>query len=116
MSPFCPQWTFRNAPLAELAAYHQSPFDGLNTAKSPLPSPSKSPTSGRSPAAPNTTGVACCCGFELAMRYHVLLEGRYRTKSARPSPSKSDGLGMSPANPYVFRIKPPLTLLRNHHC
>src|SRR5215218_10080574 len=113
MSPFCPQCVCLNAPPAELAAYHQSPLDGLKIARSPFPSPSKSPTRGWSPAEPNT--VLDPCRVRLLNRYQVLLPGLNRTRSALPSPSKSDGRGISFIPPNWFNTMPPVRLLRYHH-
>ena len=52
MSPFTPHWRKATAPVLELTMY-QIPVDGLKTATSFFPSPSKSPGTGTSPLAPH---------------------------------------------------------------
>src|SRR6478752_3948789 len=82
--------------MAELYLRYQVAVTGRQTAKSALPSPSKSPETGTSPVAPH-----CCCRSgmaELYLRYQVAVTGRQTAKSALPSPSKSPAIGASDAD------------------
>src|SRR4029077_20663807 len=82
--------------LPELYLRYQVAVMGRQTAKSALPSPSKSPETGTSPVAPH-----CCCRSgmaELYLRYQVAVTGRQTAKSALPSPSKSPAIGASDAD------------------
>src|SRR6187200_1068172 len=73
-------------PVVDGTTYHD-PFDGRNTAMSVRPSPSKSPTIGRSAPFPHGVDVATPV-LEL-ITCHTPVEGRNTPMSVLLSPSKS---------------------------
>src|SRR5688572_3662803 len=81
----------------ELFRKYQAPFEGRQTARSALPSPSKSPIRGLSPFEPNCAAENAL--FMLLNRYQTPFDGRKTFMSALPSPSKSAGIGISPFEP-----------------
>src|SRR6185312_12315406 len=83
----------------ELGRIYQVPFQGLQTAKSVLPSPSKSPESGISPGLPHCWANGAS-GLLLGITYQVPFDGRHTAMSLFPSPSKSPLIGMSPGAPH----------------
>src|SRR5436853_7702006 len=82
-----PQPTLLTAPL-ELLMIHHCPVDGRQTARSVLPSPSKSAGTRMSVLVPQLCELPL--PVELLMISQKPVEGRHTLMSALPSPSKSD--------------------------
>src|SRR5262249_39412098 len=91
-------------PPEDLTTYHRA-LDPRKTARSALPSPSKSDGTGVSRVVPNCLAIT---PPPLSAAYHEASLGRKTARSALPSPSKSAGMGASRlAAPNGFAMTPP---------
>src|SRR5437868_984944 len=87
--------------------------EGLKTAGSAFPSPSKSDGIGTSPLAPN--GKARNVKSSLRRMNQLPLEGRKTAMSVFPSPVKSAGAEISESNPKTVENTFESELLDTHH-
>src|SRR5262249_18728372 len=83
--------------------------ESRQTARSALPSPSKSAAAGMSSGIPNLATIGAF-GLRLGSTYQVALPGRQTARSAFPSPSKSAATGTSPGIPQILAMVFPVLL------
>src|SRR5262249_27918486 len=108
-------------PAPDVSQYHV-PFEARHTARSAWPSPSKSPSSGRSPRPPNCRENDALKPLDDNATQYVPGPGRQMVGSALPSPSKSPVSGTSSVEPlpnasapYCDGSKLPDELSQYHH-